>query len=132
MVKAVKIKELQVTTQNKVGALAQVSSAIAESGANITAICAYGMGGSANFMIVTDNNAKALAALKKKGYQAKEKDAVKLELENKVGTLSEISGQFAKNNIDLSYIYGTVAESGTSASIILSSNNDDKVIGTTR
>ncbi|MGB2706154.1 MAG: ACT domain-containing protein [Candidatus Omnitrophota bacterium] len=128
MANVAKIKEILATTENKVGVLAQVSSVIAKAGANITAICACGKGDKAKFMIVTDDNQKAVAALKEKGYDVKEEEAVKVLLENKAGALQEMGEKLAGANIDLSHIYGTVGEGNRPAAIIFSSNNDDKAI----
>lgn len=129
MAKAVKIKQILATTENRVGMLAQVSSVIAEAGVNIAAICAYGEKGKAHFMIVTTDNKKAVSALGKKGYDAKEEDAVKVLLENKVGALQGMAKKLAAADIDLNYAYGTVGEGSQPASIIFSSNNNDKAIG---
>ena len=129
MAKVKKTKEILITTENKVGMLHEVSSVIAGEGANITAVCACGMGDKARFMIVTDNNAKATEALKAKGYKVEEKAVVEIGLEDRVAALEGITQKIAKAAIDINYIYGTVNESKVPATLILSSNNDDKAIG---
>lgn len=127
MANVAKIKELKASKQNKVGLLAEISSAVADAGVNITAICAYVVGANAEFRIAASDNTKATAALKGKGYETTEKNAVKLVLENRVGALKEAGKKLAAANIDLNYIYGTVSDGGPAA-IIFSSNNDDKAI----
>jgi len=122
-----KAKEITATTENKVGKLAEFSSAVAGAGVNIAAICAYGMEDKAHFMAVTNNNAKAIAALKGKGYDVKEKDVVTVELKDEVGALQGVSGKLAGANIDLNYIYGSVSSNKASI-IVFSSNNNEKAI----
>jgi len=128
MVKVKKIKQIVATTRNKVGQLEEVSSAIKETGANINAICAYAMESKAYFMIATDNNAKALPALKNKGCDVKEEEVVEIGLENKIGALSEMAKKLASAEVDLNYVYGSVGEGSGPCRLIFSSNNDDKAI----
>ena len=63
MAKARKVKEISFTTPNKVGLLSEVTTAITKAKVNINAICAYGMGNTAYFMLITVSNAKAKKAL---------------------------------------------------------------------
>jgi len=128
MAKVKKVKQIVATTTNKVGRLEEVSSAITETGANINAVCAYAMESKAYFMIVTDNNAKALPALKSKGCDVKEEEVVEARLENKIGVLSGMAKKLASAGVDLNYVYGSVGEGSGPCRLIFSSNNDDKAI----
>jgi len=125
---AKKTSQLTVITRDKTGMLEAVSAAIAASGANITALCAYAMEGKAHFMVVTDDNKKASGALKAKGFEAKENEAVAVKLENKSGMLSGMGARFAKANINLGYIYGTVADGPGPATLIFNSDQNDKAV----
>lgn len=129
MANAKKIKEIHVATENKVGMLREISSLISGGGANITAIAAYGMEDKARFMIATDNNQKAVAALSGKGYKPEEKSVIEAQLENRPGALEKMGAKLAQANIDINYIYGTVGASGAPARIIFSTNNDEKALG---
>jgi len=116
-------KELLVKTQNKIGMLAEVTMAIAATGINIQAICAYAMDGEARFMIVTDDNIKAEQALKGKNYEVGERDVVIVDLKNKPGAAEEMAKKLADTGIDLNYMYGTTHGTGV-ATIVLNSNNN--------
>ena len=63
MAKAKKAKQLSFALSNRVGLLSKVSTALSDAKINMHAICAYGMGKQAYFMVVTDKNAKAKKAL---------------------------------------------------------------------
>jgi hypothetical protein len=128
MAKVKKTKEILVTTENKVGMLKELSSLVSRSGANITAICAYGEAEKASFMLVADDSQKAVQAIKGKGYSAEEKDVLEVRLDNKVGELEKMSGQIAQAGIDINYIYGTVTEKNAPATLIMSSKDDGKVL----
>ena len=128
MGKVGKTKEILVTTKNKVGMLKELASLISQAGANITAVCAYGEGDKAFFMIVTDDSQKAVQALKGKGFGIEEKEVVEVKMDNKIGELENMSGKISGANIDINYIYGTVAEKDAPATIIFSSNDNNKAL----
>ena len=128
MAKASVVKQLLVITEDKIGMLQEVSAAVSNAGANIEAMCAYGMEGKAYFMIVTSDNAKVSAALKGKG-QVKEEDVVIVELVNKVGAAFGISEKLKKAGIDLKYIYGTTCVScGCACRVVFSSDDNAKAV----
>ena len=82
MARASIVKELLVKTENKVGMLAEVAVAIANSGVNIKALNAFAINNEAIFRIVTSDNMKAVKEIKAKNLEALEKDVVAVELEN--------------------------------------------------
>ncbi len=104
---AKKVKEIVVVAPNRTGMLSEVTGAIADSGVNIVAMSAYGNGANANFMIVTEDNQKAIGALKAKKFEAKEKEIVSVSLSNKVGAAKEMAKRLAQAGIDLDYCYGS-------------------------
>jgi hypothetical protein len=127
MAVAKKVKELLVITPNKVGMLAEVTGAIADSGVNITAICAYGSGGKASFMIVTEDNQKAQNALKAKKYEVKEKEVVAVNLSNKVGAAKDMAKRLAQAGVNLDYCYGSTGN-GAEAMFIFSTKDITKAL----
>ncbi|MBL7069285.1 MAG: hypothetical protein ISS34_05460 [Candidatus Omnitrophica bacterium] len=116
-------KQIVAETENKVGMLADVTDAVAGSGANIQTICAYAMGDKAVFYLITDNNQKALSGLKSKGYGVKEEDVVVVDLVNEVGSASSLAKKLKDAGIDLSYIYGSAGEAKESLIVFKSDNN---------
>lgn len=121
-------KQLQVVTPNKVGMLAEVTKAIANTGANIDALCAYGMDKKAYFLIVTNDNAKAAKALKARKFQVKEESVVIVDLDNRVGAASEMGSKLRDAKVDLSYMYGTTCGCGGPAMIVFKSNKNAKAV----
>ena len=125
---AEKIGQLIVTTEDKVGMLSEVSQAITEADVNIEAINAYGLEGKAKFYLITSENQKAIPALKTKGWQVEEEEAVRIDLENKVGALSEIGAKLKSAGVNLLYCYGTVSEGTSPCQFILKAEDNDKAI----
>jgi len=128
--KAVKAKELLVKTDNKVGALADLSGIIGASGVNIRAVSAWSVGNEAFFRLITSDNLKTKNALKENGYSYQENDVVIVELPDNVGELSSLTTKLKSEGIDLTHIYGTTSKPGNEAIIVFSSNDNDKVIST--
>lgn len=128
MAKASIIKELLVKTENKIGMMTEVAEAIAKSGANITAINAFGTGDDAIFRIVTSDNAKAINAIKAKDLEVSERDAVCVALENKPGTAAGIGKKIKDANIDIKYIYGSTCDCGGPSRIIFNSSDNKKAV----
>ena len=108
--------------------LSEVSSAIAAQGVNIETLCAYVMGGEANFMVVTSDNKKTLTAIQAKGCKVKEEEAVLVELSNKVGALKETGDKLKAAGIDLSYIYGSTCNCDCPCSLVFNSNDNNKAV----
>ena len=109
MAKARKAKEISFTMPNKVGLLSEVTTAIAGEKINITAICAYGMGNTAYFMLTTNSNAKVKKALVTLGVIIEERDVVEVEVPDKPGELQKIAKRIANAGIDIEYMYATAS-----------------------
>jgi hypothetical protein len=127
MAKAKKSKQLSFEVPNKVGLLAAISSAVAEAKVNISAICAYGMGKKAYFMVLTENSAKVKKVLGSLKTKVEEEDVVTVELPNKVGELGKVAKKIADAGVDILYLYGT-AGTGKTSICVLKTANDNKAI----
>ena len=124
MAKAKRSKQLSFALANRVGLLSKVSAALSDAKINMHAICAYGMGKQAYFMVVTDKNAKAKKALGKLKKNIAEEDVVSVEMPNRPGALQKVAEKIADAGIDIIYMYGTA---GTGkASICVFKTVDDK------
>ena len=128
MANAKLVKQLNVTTQDKPGMLAEVSNVIASQGINIGAICAYGMQGKAIFYIVTENTAKAKQALSSKGWQVTDEEVVMIDLENKPGALSQLSAKLKTKNVNLKYCYGSACSSTCPCVLVIKADDNKQAI----
>lgn len=123
-------KEITVSIVNKPGVLADMSKVLADHGINIEALLGQSFeDNAAKIILVTDDNLRALDALKKAGYQSiKETEAVIIDLENKPGALKNITSTLAAKDIDIKHIYGTACVSGCPSRIVLSTSDDQKAL----
>ncbi len=122
-------KAIVVTVANKIGVLADISKILADHGINIEAVKGYGHDTEAKIMLVTEDNLRAVDALKKKNYKSVVEDEIILiELENKAGALKNITTKLASEGIDIKYIYGTTCPAGCPARLILSTSDNEKAL----
>ncbi len=122
------VKQLTITTPDKVGMLEELTNTIISQGSDIKAICAYGMEGKAVFYVITDNNAKVKDAISSKGWQAKETDVVIVDLENKPGALNKLSAKIKAKNINIKYCYGTACDCACPCSFVICAENSNALL----
>ncbi len=127
MAKAKKVKQLSFMATDRAGLLSEVSAALARAKVNIADICAYGMQGQANFMLLTDSNAKAKKALAPLGVELKENEVFAVEMTNRPGELQKVAQKLADAGINILYMYGTSA-AGRSATGVFSTSDDAQAI----
>lgn len=59
--------------------------------------------------LLADDTDKAVDLLSKNDYVFDTNPVIAIELENRPGTLAEISGKFGEKNININYVYGSVS-----------------------
>jgi hypothetical protein len=130
MIKGVGIgEEIVITTDNKVGLLADISKIMAESGINIEAVVGYEYEKKARLMLVTSANLLMIDGLRKKGYDSvKETEVVEVDIENKPGAIKVVTTELANNGIDIHYIYLTSCTLGCSSKMVLETSDNEKTI----
>lgn len=120
-------KQICVTAENKPGSLAKVAACLKETGISIQGACAWGEGGKATFLFLTENNGKAIEALKKGGYSATEQEVVTSSLPNRVGSLAEACQKIGQAGIDIQHCY--VTATGPNALAVFATKDNRKTQG---
>jgi hypothetical protein len=130
MIKNVSLgEEIVITTDNRVGLLADISRIMAESGINIEAVVGYEFGDKAKLLLVTSANLLMIDALRKKGYDlVKETEVVEVDIENKPGAIKVVTTELANNGIDIHYVYVTSCMMGCPSKMILETSDNEKTI----
>ena len=127
-ISAAKDHQIIITVDNKVGSLAEIATAVASSGINLTAICAYAADNKGMIMFVSDNNELAKKILKAKKYNIREEEVILISLDNRPGSLQSVTKKIAELGIDLNLLYGSVEKSGETSRIVLISEDNDAVL----
>ena len=121
-------EEITITTNNKVGILADVAMLLSNKGINIEAALGYEIGKTAKLLIVTSANLVIVNELKKKKYKSvKETEVILVDIENKPGALKVVATEMKENKIDIKYMYltpCTCVNKGSSRMVLQTSNNE--------
>lgn len=120
-------KHVSVSADNKPGMLAKVTAPLKEAGVSVTGCCAWGEGAKANFLLLTEDNAKAMDALKKAGFTPTEQEAVTTTLAHRVGSLAEASQKLGQAGVDIEFCY--VTASGGNALAVFATKDNKKAAG---
>ena len=126
MAKTKIMKDIWVTTKNKVGALNTMIAGLAEAKVNVWAMCCWTEGENYTTMMITDNNAKATELIKGAGCTTKENEVVVTTLENKPGTIWDATQKIKGAGIDIKYLYVTTCGTCPSARIVMCTDNNTK------
>jgi len=128
----VRTKEISVGLRNEVGVLARMMSFLVNHGINVEAIAGYSdrTGTQGSLIFITNNNRKTIAELINNGYDdIEERDVIVAELENKPGTLKNLSELLASNGVNIEYMYCTTCSGGCAAKIVFAASNNDVAFG---
>ena len=95
------MREIIVTVNNRAGAVADVTTALATAGVNIEEIDAEGLVESGIVSLCVDKHDEGLVALKAAGFEAESEDALTVRVADRPGALAEIARRLKKANINL-------------------------------
>jgi hypothetical protein len=73
-------KEVVVNAPDEIGVMSRVSSVLAQAQINIKALCAYAVDNDAHVRLITEDNKKAVNALKKAGFKTTEHEVMRCEV----------------------------------------------------
>src|SRR5262245_55401671 len=118
-----KTTQLVLSLASKPGVLADIGSALAQAGVNITAVCAgEASGGRGKVRLLVDNPARATEALKAAKLRVAQEDALSLTLDNRPGALAEVARKLARAKVNVKCAYATTSGSGPAQVVLTVSN----------
>lgn len=121
-------KQISVFLENKAGRLAEVTGILAEADVNIRALAVADTSDFGVLRLIVNDNQKALAALKNRGFTVGETDVVAVEVEDKPGGLHRILDILRNVEINVEYMYAFVTQSGSNAIMIFRFDNIDEAV----
>ena len=104
-----KATQFVILLADKPGTLAEVCSALSETGVNITAIFAPETKGEGKVRVMVHDVDAGRAALKAAKIKFSEEDVLDVELDNRPGAFGELAGKLAKAGINIRHAYATTA-----------------------
>lgn len=124
-----KASQLAVSLQSKPGALAQICSTLGKAGVNISAMLAPEVKGRGRVRLLVDSPEKAKEALSAAKIRFSEEEVIAVSLDNRAGSLGEVTEKLAQAKINVKYAYATVSEGSTKGTVIIAVPNADKALG---
>ena len=101
-----KVEQLSIFLENKVGRLAEVSTILAQAGINIKALSLADTSEFGILRLIVDKSDEAQAALKGKGITVGRTSVVAVEVSHTPGGLNNILQILEKRGVNVEYMYG--------------------------
>ena len=106
------IKQIAVFLENKEGQASACCKVLKEAGVNLYALSIADTKEFGILRMITEDNAKALKALKDAGYLSSEVELVGLEVPDKAGALAELLIALGDNGVNVEYMYSYAGVDG--------------------
>jgi hypothetical protein len=127
MLTATLTKEINIETPNTVGIAAKLTQIVAkQTNANIRAAWASGFNGQGHFSLITDNNLKAIEALKTEFPKIKEREVLVVNAKNTVGEIADVTNKISQANLSIDFLFTTYF--GDKPAIVISTDNNKKAL----
>ncbi len=106
------IKQIAVFLENKEGKASACCKVLKEAGVNLYALSIADTKEFGILRMITEDNAKALSALKSAGYLSSEVELVGLEVPDKAGALAELLIALGDSGVNVEYMYSYAGVDG--------------------
>lgn len=126
--KVSKTTELLIITPDELGTFARITTPLAKQGINILCFTGYEWGNEAAFRIVTDNNRKAMEALRGAGFTVQENTVVLWTTANTPGQLKAAATALAEARINTHCAYSTATSDDATAIITYTTSDPNRTV----
>ena len=123
-----KIKQLSIFLQNKMGSLAKPLEVLTVADVNIRAMCMADTSEFGILRLVVDNPEKGKEALEQNNFLVKMTEIIGVEMNDTPGGLTSVLKIIRDNNIDLEYLYAFTHDKADKAILLLHAEDIDKLI----
>lgn len=129
MITAKHCKEVSVRVLNDIGILAQLTKIVADKGVNIRAAAAWVEDENKGVVrLVTDDNLRAMDALKAHNYAPEEITSIEVLMHHSPGMLSSVCERIGNGGINIHYLYASAPVSDESCLTVLSTSNNERAL----
>ena len=123
-----KIKQLSIFLQNRMGSLSKPLEVLSKNDINIRAMCMADTSEFGILRLVVDNPEKGKECLEKNSFLVKITEIIGVEMNDTPGGLTTVLNVIKNNNIDLEYLYAFTHEKEGKAILLLHSEDIDELI----
>ena len=123
-----KIKQLSIFLQNKMGSLSKPLEILSNADVNIRAMCMADTSEFGILRLVVDDPLKGKEALEENNFLVKITEIIGVEMNDAPGGLTSVLKIIKDNEIDLEYLYAFTHEKAGKAILLLHSDDIDELI----
>ena len=123
-----KIRQLSIFLQNRMGSLAKPLEVLTVADVNIRAMCMADTSEFGILRLVVDNPEKGKEALEQNNFLVKMTEIIGVEMNDSPGGLTSVLNTIKENNIDLEYLYAFTHEKKDKAILLLHTDDIDGLI----
>ena len=123
-----KIKQLSIFLQNRMGSLSKPLEVLSQAGVNIRAMCMADTSEFGILRLVVDDPLKGKEALEAESFLVKITDIIGVEMNDTPGGLTSVLKVIKDNGIDLEYLYAFTHEKEGKAILLLHADDIDNLI----
>ena len=120
------IRQISVFLPNQKGHLAKVTKILQDSGVDIRAVVAFDTSEYGILRLIVSDPEKALELLLAEGFVAKISKVVAVEPEDRTGSLNELFGLLADNDLNVDYTYSFVIAKNAMPYFVLKTGDLEK------
>ncbi len=114
-----KIKQISVFIENTKGRIADVTSVLKDAGVSLKAITVADTADFGILRIITEDQDKALEALKNANFTVRTTDVLAVEISDKIGSVYDVVMLFQKNEINIEYLYASFEAKNNGGVVII-------------
>lgn len=123
-----KIKQLSIFLQNRMGSLSKPLEVLSENDINIRAMCMADTSEFGILRLVVDNPIKGKEVLEENNFLVKITEIIGVEMNDTPGGLTNVLKIIKENNIDLEYLYAFTHDKADKAILLLHTDDIDNLI----
>ena len=123
-----KIKQLSIFLQNRMGSLSKPLEVLSDADVNIRAMCMADTSEFGILRLVVDNPEKGKEALEENNFLVKLTEIIGVEMNDTPGGLTSVLKVIKDNEIDLEYLYAFSHDKAEKAILLLHADDIDKLI----
>ena len=123
-----KIKQLSIFLQNRMGSLSKPLEVLSENGINIRAMCMADTSEFGILRLVVDNPLKGKEVLEESNFLVKITEIIGVEMNDTPGGLTDVLKVIKDNEIDLEYLYAFTHDKVDKAILLLHADDIDNLI----
>ena len=123
-----KIKQLSIFLQNRMGSLSKPLEVLSENDINIRAMCMADTSEFGILRLVVDDPEKGKEVLKENSFLVKITEIIGVEMNDSPGGLTSVLKVIKDNEIDLEYLYAFTHDKAGKAILLLHADEIDRLI----